>query len=287
MIIMIIILILILLAAGESYRELHHFQVTVYPVPSGKLAGMKEEKRLVFLSDLHNCSYGEANQELLRAIREAGPDLILIGGDMLVRSDGNSFEHTVEFLSTLPDICEVYYANGNHEQKLKEQPEEFRQSYVEYKRRLTKAGIHFLENTSEEISWDNIKVRITGLEIPISGYDHFHAKKVSAEEVEERIGHSEEGTYQILLAHHPGYMEAYGQWGADLILSGHYHGGIVRIPGVGGVISPDFRPFPKYDGGIYEENGRTIVVSRGLGGHSIPVRLMNQPELIVLELKGR
>ena len=92
--------------------------------------------------------------------------------------------------------------------------------------------------------------------------------------------------YQILLAHHPGYMKEYLAYGADLILGGHYHGCVVQLPGIGGVISTNFTLFPKYSGGIYQEGEQTAVVSRGLGTHSVPLRLWNWPELIVLELSG-
>ena len=101
----------------ENIRELHGFKTTVYEIASPKLAGLQGKKRIVFLSDLHNYNYGEENEKLFQAIAGARPDLILIGGDMLVRKDGNSYEDTLRFLCRLPSICEVYYANGNHEQK--------------------------------------------------------------------------------------------------------------------------------------------------------------------------
>lgn len=283
--IVMIILILILLVVGENLRELHHFQVTTYQVKSWKLKGLKNPKKVVFLSDLHNCSYGKDNGELFAAIEGEHPDIILIGGDMIVRADGHSYEHTVEFLSKLPGICDVYCANGNHEQKLKECAEKYKQSYTDYKHKLMEAGIHFLENESEDIWWDDIRIKITGLEIPLSGYDRFRSKQIEKKEVEERIG-AADSAYQILMAHHPAYIGTYKKWGADLILSGHYHGGAVCIPGIGGVIAPDFRLFPRYSGGFYEENGAAIVVSKGLGTHSVPVRLFNPAELIVLEFDG-
>lgn len=280
--IVMMVLILLFLIIGENLRELHDFQVTTYQVKSGKLKGLKRSRKVLFLSDLHNCSYGKDNGELLGAMIREHPDLILIGGDMLVRADGCSYEQTVEFLSKLPGICQVYCANGNHEQKLKEYPEEYEQSYEDYKRRLVAAGIHLLENETAEVWWDDIKVKITGLEIPLSGYERFRAKRVEKKDVEERVGMAD-SAYQILMAHHPAYIETYKEWGADLILSGHYHGGVARIPGIGGVIAPDFRLFPKYSGGLYEEKGATIVVSNGIGTHSVPVRLFNPAELVVLK----
>ena len=131
-------------AVLEIVRELHSFKVTRYRVSSVKLAGLRSKRKIIFLSDLHNYCYGRDNEPLFRAIEKERPDLILIGGDMLLRSDGNNYSGTVRFLSGLTSICKVYCGNGNHEQKLKEQPWRFEQSYQEYKALLVKAGIHLL-----------------------------------------------------------------------------------------------------------------------------------------------
>lgn len=269
----------------EMIRELRDFRVTKYRICSQKLNGIKREKKIIFLSDLHNRMYGEENERLLESIRNQHPDLILIGGDMLVRKDGNFYDKTVHFLAKLPGICPVYCANGNHEQKLKELPDKYEQSYEEYKKALTASGIHMLENASETVKLDEVPVKLSGLEIPLGAYARFGKKELSLKEITDRIGeHGDD--YQILLAHHPGYMKEYLTYGADLILGGHYHGCLVQLPGIGGVISTNFTLFPKYSGGIYQEGEQTAVVSRGLGTHSVPLRLWNWPELIVLELSG-
>ena len=269
----------------EMIRELRDFRVTKYRICSQKLNGIKREKKIIFLSDLHNRMYGEENERLLESIRNQHPDLILIGGDMLVRKDGNSYDKTVHFLAKLPGICPVYCANGNHEQKLKELPDKYEQSYEEYKKALTASGIHMLENASETVKLDEVPVKLSGLEIPLGAYARFGKKELSLKEITDRIGaHGDD--YQILLAHHPGYMKEYLAYGADLILGGHYHGCVVQLPWIGGVISTNFTLFPKYSGGIYQEGEQTAVVSRGLGTHSVPLRLWNWPELIVLELSG-
>ena len=269
----------------ETARELRDFRVTKYRICSQKLNGIKREKKIIFLSDLHNRMYGEENERLLESIRNQHPDLILIGGDMLVRKDGNSYDKTVHFLAKLPGICPVYCANGNHEQKLKELPDKYEQSYEEYKKALTASGIHMLENASETVKLEEVPVKLSGLEIPLGAYARFGRKELSLKEITDRIGeHGDD--YQILLAHHPGYMKEYLAYGADLILGGHYHGCVVQLPGIGGVISTNFTLFPKYSGGIYQEGEQTAVVSRGLGTHSVPLRLWNWPELIVLELSG-
>lgn len=284
-IILIIVAVFIVYCLIEMIRELRDFRVTKYRICSQKLNGIKKEKKIIFLSDLHNRMYGEENERLLESIRNQHPDLILIGGDMLVRKDGNSYDKTVHFLAKLPGICPVYCANGNHEQKLKELPDKYEQSYEEYKKALTASGIHMLENASETVKLDEVPVKLSGLEIPLGAYARFGKKELSLKEITDRIGeHGDD--YQILLAHHPGYMKEYLAYGADLILGGHYHGCVVQLPWIGGVISTNFTLFPKYSGGIYPEGEQTAVVSRGLGTHSVPLRLWNWPELIVLELSG-
>ena len=284
-IILIIVAVFIVYCLIEMIRELRDFRVTKYRICSQKLNGIKREKKIIFLSDLHNRMYGEENERLLESIRNQHPDLILIGGDMLVRKDGNSYDKTVHYLAKLPGICPVYCANGNHEQKLKELPDKYEQSYEEYKKALTASGIHMLENASETVKLDEVPVKLSGLEIPLGAYARFGKKELSLKEITDRIGeHGDD--YQILLAHHPGYMKEYLAYGADLILGGHYHGCVVQLPWIGGVISTNFTLFPKYSGGIYQEGEQTAVVSRGLGTHSVPLRLWNWPELIVLELSG-
>lgn len=272
-----------LLAVLEIARELRSFRTTRYTVSSAKLSGLKGRKKIVFLSDLHNYCYGRDNEKLFEEIKKENPDLILIGGDMLLRSDGNDYGGTVRFLSRLPKLCSVYYANGNHEQKLKECPKKYEQSYEEYKKELMQAGIHFLENASEELKWGDCVIRITGLEIPLKWYERFQKNRLCVREIEEQIGESKD-VYEILLAHHPAYAERYQEWGADLTLCGHYHGGVVGIPGSGGVIAPDFTLFPRYSGGCYRVQDAAVVVSRGLGTHSVPVRLLNPAEIVVIEL---
>ena len=150
---------------------------------------------------------------------------------------------------------------------------------------MEKDGVHFLENDSAEIILNGQTVTVTGLEIPMDCYARPARKELTAGEIQRRIGKvKKEKGYQILLAHNPLFMQRYMEWGADLVLSGHLHGGIVRIPWIGGVIAPSFQLFPKYSGGIYREGEQTVVVSRGLGTHTVNIRLFNPAEMVVLLL---
>ena len=292
--ILIVPAVLAVLLIAEIWRELHSFKVTRYTVESGKLPETGGGLRIVFLSDLHNREYGKENERLYQAVRAEHPDLILIGGDMLVGKDGVSYEPARRFVRKLPGICPVYYANGNHEQRMKEEPEYYSDSYAEYKAALEQSGVHFLENESKVISAGGIYVELCALELPLVTYRKLRKSPVTPEEIAQLTGRTvrkpeqkSELPYCILLAHNPAYMDAYKAWGADLILSGHLHGGIVRIPFLGGVISPQAFLFPKYSGELTTEGGQAVIVSRGLGTHTIHLRLFNTPELVSVTLKPR
>lgn len=280
----------------ESIREQWNFNVTKYQICTSKINPHMKPKRMIFLSDLHNHEYGQNNIRLLQAVKAACPDLILIGGDMLVGKRGRSAKAALQFVSQLPKIAPVYYANGNHEQRMKENPEKYERVYERYREILQNAGVHFLENDSLELHLDEFHVRLTGLELPMETYEKFKYSHVRKEDIVLQVGEiwkemvdsaeEEESVYEILLAHNPTYYSAYKEWGADLVLSGHLHGGIARIPGWRGVITPQAFLFPKYSGEMTEEDGQTIIVSKGLGTHTINFRLFNIPEMVVLEFIG-
>ena len=276
--------VLIIICIIEWLREIFSFQIIHYHIKSNKLDDLGRERKVLFLTDLHNNSYGKENQRLLDAVRRQNPDLILIGGDMLVGLAKASTKVAEDFVMRLTKICPVYYANGNHEQRMKLYPETYGTKYQDYKEVLVNAGVHFLENEYADLQWDEFPVRIYGLEIPREGYKKFYKTTLSAETINHCIGPSQGDRYQILLAHNPAHMDAYLKWGADLILSGHLHGGIVRLPKLGGVITPQFRLFPKYSGELTVKDGKSIVVSKGLGMHTIKVRFLNSAELIVLHM---
>lgn len=271
----------------EIIREISTFKVTHYEIISKKLNKNMKEKKIVFISDLHNYSYGKGNGKLIRAIEQENPDIILSAGDLLVGKKNKSSKPAEKFVESLAKRFSIYCGNGNHEQRMKEETVVYGKQYEEYRESLIKSGANLLENDSVLCEWEGKNVRISGLEIPLSYYRKFSRKKLSLEEIESCLGKADKDTFEILLAHNPVHAEVYAEWGADLILSGHLHGGIVRIPFLGGIITPQMRFFPKYSGGLYEIGEKSIVVSKGLGIHSIPIRLFNEAEVIVLHIKGK
>lgn len=284
---LILIGVIIILCVAEWMREIFTFKITHYDIVSEKLNKLTKEKRIVFLTDLHNNSYGTNNEKLLASVREQNPDLILVGGDMLVGKPEASTKVAEDLVKKLTEISPVYYANGNHEQRMKIYPERFGIKYQEYKTSVEQSGVQFLENEHIDLMFDSCPIQIHGLEIPREGYKKFRKTNVFLEQIEERIGKADSSKYQILLAHNPIYADTYLEWGADLVLSGHLHGGIVRLPGLGGMITPQFRLLPKYSGELTVKNGKSVVVSKGLGTHTIKIRFLNPAELIVLHLKGK
>lgn len=261
----------------EIYRELHSFRVTHYEVPEGKWKGEKSGT-IVFLSDLHNHVYGKENRKLLEVIRRENPVMILIGGDMLVGKKGVSFYVAETFVKELCEIAPVFHACGNHEQRMKEK--ERNNIFIEYKRQCISSGVRFLENDSEYVQIGENSIRISGLELPMESYEKFKNHKIYKEDVKARIGEKDRERIDILLAHNPEYTDAYLGWGAELTLCGHLHGGLICMPNGKSVITPQFHLFPRFSGEMTRMDQQTVIVSRGLGTHTVNVRLFNRAEVI-------
>ncbi len=271
-------------AALEIWRELHEFIIRRYRIRLPYKTSGGEEVKLIFLSDLHGKQYGEDNIKLTAAIADEKPDYILIGGDLLTRKKEFTDSTAVSLLEKLAKICPVYLANGNHEQKMRMNPEEYKDRYGQYIEKVRRLGIHVLENETEQFTMKGIPAAVSGLEIPLGCYAHFRTRELKLSDISDRLGKSIEGRYRILLAHSPVYFDTYVKWGADLTLSGHLHGGIIGIPKLGGLITPQIELFPKYSCGICRKGKKTGVVSRGLGTHTVNIRLFNPAELVVVTL---
>lgn len=261
--------------------DTNRFVIKKYTFHSDKL---KKNCRIIFLSDLHNKEYGAGNERLLQAIEELSPDLLLVGGDMLTAKPGASFQKAVAFLLKCGEKYPVYYALGNHEYRMKIYPENYDTMYHDYMESFAKSGFCFLDN--ESLFLPEYGVRLTGLTLDREYYRRFAKRKLKEGYLQETLGKADRDSYQIMLAHNPEFFPNYAAWGPDLVLAGHVHGGVARIPGSKGIISPSMLPFPHYDGGLFEEHGSRMVISRGLGMHTIPVRLFNPGELVVIELKA-
>lgn len=245
---------------------------------------IKKPVKAVVVADLHNKRYGKENNILLAAIREQKPDVILIAGDILTAQPGKTMEPAIHFLRELAREFPVYYGNGNHEHRLKLYPRTYGDMAGEYGQALEDMGIGPLVNSHVDLA--ECGITVYGAEIARNYYKRFKQTSMDKEYMGQLLGMPDNSRYTVLLAHNPDFFPEYAQWGADLTVAGHVHGGVVRIPFLGrGVISPGLRLFPKYDGGIFREGEAVMLLSRGLGMHTIPVRLFNPGELWVVDFK--
>ncbi|MBR4513414.1 MAG: metallophosphoesterase [Lachnospiraceae bacterium] len=255
----------------KSSFECDSFVVTRYTVKTDK--DIKSPLKIVAFADLHNVVFGEDNSDLLKAVEGESPDLIILAGDMITLNEAENNLKTAATIEKLSQIAPVYYGIGNHEMR-----------YRDLGKYMNIAGerVHFLRD--EKLEKADTGLVLYGLDLDRSYYTRFHSKPLSAEELAGRLGFKESEKYNILIAHNPEYFDAYAGWGADLVLSGHIHGGIVRLPGLGGMISPRLKPFPKYDYGRYEKGRTVMLLTNGLGTHLIPLRVFNKPEIMSITL---
>lgn len=242
--------------------------------------------RIVLIGDLHNRVFGEGNNKLVKTIVEQFPDMVFSVGDLTVCKPGKetNLDVGMSLLKRLSCECPVYCINGNHEFRTKIYPETYKGVYAKMTSDFRKMGIHLLEDQCEMLDIKGARLAVHGFELPMNYYKKRGTDFISAEEIREHLGEPLEGRFNILLAHNPVYFESYALWGADLSLGGHLHGGAVRLPFIGGVISPQIKLFPKYDCGMYQKYGRKMVVTAGLGTHSFAFRINNPAEVTMLEL---
>lgn len=139
-----------------------------------------------------------------------------------------------------------------------------------------------LENSSSSLEIKGEQVQITGLALPEEYYQKGKKIQLSLKTMNRLAEKASKERFHILLAHTPRYGDTYLDWGGDLILAGHYHGGMMRLPILGGVISPDFKLFPKYCRGDFHRQDRHLIVSAGLGEHTLPIRIFNPRELVLI-----
>lgn len=247
------------------------------------LSGLSKECRFVLLSDLHNKVYGTKNDKVIEAIRRINPDFIVLAGDLVTSQLREDMTPGIELLRTLRQDYRIYYGLGNHESKMRQKPDQFGDKYDRLIRAVSGKNVSVLKNEAAFLPEYNLK--ITGLDLDLDYFAHFKIQKMKPGYLQETLPECEKEKCNILIAHNPDYFEEYAQWGADLVLSGHVHGGIMRLPLLGGVIAPSYKIFPKYDGGVFQTGSAVMLLGRGMGSHTIPLRIFNPAELYDVRLK--
>ena len=233
--------------------------------------------KILFLSDLHNRNI---YNKLILIINSEKPDIIICGGDM-VNEGLNGINNFMDSVS-LFNKYKTYYTFGNHEEIINESNYIEYQEYINY---LNKTNIVLLNNKSEYLS-KNIK--LIGLNPNLEYYRRFRREGLNKEIINNYTGDLNKNNFNILIAHNPLEFNSYIDYGVDLVLCGHVHGGVLKLPFFGAVLSPDFTLFPKYYEGIYKKGKTTMIVSRGIGfSTKLPFRIFDKPEIVIINLKNK
>ena len=242
-------------------------EITTIEVEDSKIPKLFDNFSIIQISDLHDAEFGENQKNLIERVKEIDPDIIVITGDFIDFSRYN-IKNSSNFISGVSDSYNVYYVPGNHEAALKSRYEEVRDN-------LQKAGATVLDNENYKICKDNKCINLIGVQDIsfIENKDENILKNTISELKDESL-------YNILLSHRPNLWETYEKAGMDLVLSGHAHGGQIRLPFTNGLYAPDQGVFPQYTSGANKFGNTLVVISRGLGNSRFPFRVNNRPEIV-------
>lgn len=251
-----------------AWRENNIIVVSYHKLESSKVSS---KLRLLHVSDLHNKWFGVGQKRILDKIKQLSPDLFCITGDLV---DGKKNAAAKAFISELVQIAPVFYVTGNHEYMAG--------NFEELRQCLNDRNVQILLNTCQELSEEQPKIVMYGIDDP---YNRL-TEKANEEYVRKLLDsfQLDSSNYNVLLSHRPELFHLYSEYGFDLVLCGHAHGGQVRIPGIGGVIAPNQGLLPRYTEGLHRQGSTHEIISRGLGNSVIPLRINNLPELIMIEL---
>lgn len=270
-------------------------EVSEYIYKSKKLPSSFDKKRILHISDLHAKTFGGNNERLKNLIDSQHPDVVFFTGDV-VDGDGDDYSHALDIMKYLSDRYKTFYIIGNHEQKalIKKHKEKYKDyfskiyaldfTYLNNRSVLLNSNFDIVDSSSDDT------MRIYGFIPPFSSYRYMFSKgevtKINRDFITSRIGEVDRESFNVLMAHNALDFEHFSNWGADLIFSGHVHGGLIRLPIVGGILSPDRRFFPKYSYGRYDRKNSTMFVSKGLGGSKIGIRFRCKPEISIILLES-
>ena len=268
------LIILALIAAAAAFlikdsRE--DLEISRYEVASQKLPESFDGFKIVQLSDLHGAEFGEDGMELVDKVGSLEPDMIALTGDFV--TDEGDLAAVEKLAGRLTELCPVYFVSGNHE---------FGSGLaVKVRNILERAGVKYLSNEYLTINRGDDEILLGGVEDPLA-----YADMLSPDELAQKMNDAAPDAFKILLGHRNYWMTEYPELPVDLIFCGHAHGGLIRIPGVGGLIGTDRRLFPDFDAGQFNNGRYTLIVSRGLG-NSVPIpRIFNRPEIVCVELSS-
>ena len=266
-------------AIPAIYRGMSCPQVSRYRIGSPLLPKRFDGMKIVHLSDLHNKVFGRNNAPLIKPIAKEKPDIIVMTGDM-ISHDAPNTDKFIGLVKHLAEIAPVYYVNGNHE--LSDIGDDELERITDI---LEGYGAVCIDNESVDMVRGRSRVRLCGLCYTAEFYRGVREykrgwKAFMLADMINFLGIKEPDVFTILLAHNPLDFDVHAEWGADLSLGGHVHGGLVRLPLIRGIFSPERRLLPKYKEGVYRIGNSFLIASRGLGRF----RIHNPPEIVSVVL---
>ena len=251
-------------------------ELNSYTIRSAKIPEKFSGFRIAQVSDLHNAQMGKNNQKLIQMLHSANPDVIVITGD-IVDVHKTDLDVALDFAAQAVSIAPCYYVTGNNEAYLEE--------YSQLEEGLSQIGVTALNDTAQSIKQNDAQILLIGVNDPAfrTDYVHYYDEDVMRSAL-DAISCNED-SFRLLLSHRPELFSIYEEYGFDLVLSGHVHGGQFRLPFIGGVYGPHQGFLPEFDAGLYSSNNTSMIVSRGIGNSRFPLRFNNRPEVILIELK--
>ena len=276
-IIILISIILLFLISLYLYYENNYLQVSFYTIESNKIPKEFDGFKITQISDFHNTKSQKLTNDLVKEIKNSKPDIIVLTGD-LIDSYKLNINIAISFVKKINNIAPIYYVTGNHEARI--------ESYEELKDKLEENKVIILDGKLEIIKKDNGEINLIGIDDPSFNFNTYRDDSTIIQDSLGSIQY-DKNNFNILLSHRPELIETYAKNNFDLVLSGHAHGGQIRIPFIGGLIAPNQGLFPNYTSGIYEMDKTKMIVSRGIGNSILPFRVNNRPELVVIELKNK
>ena len=268
-----------LLLAGNAWANARVWNARV-EIRDEKIPAAFDGFVLCQVSDVHNEARGEGNAALLRALREAAPDLICITGDFL-DSRRTDLDFALELAGQLAEIAPAVYATGNHEAR--------RMDLSALEAGLAARGVRVLRDGWTPLARGGEEIALIGLDDPgfAAGEDWTLSEGLDQTQARLSALLAQAGDrFSLVLSHRPELLPAYADAGADLVLSGHAHGGQVRLPGIGGLFAPGQGILPRLTSGVYARGETRLVVSRGLGNSAFPLRVFNPPEIVTVTLRA-
>ncbi|PFS67876.1 phosphoesterase [Bacillus cereus] len=272
------IILLIVTLIGMSiflYVQNNLISITEVKITSSKIPSSFKGFKILQLSDLHNKKFGDNQETLIQKVKGENPDIIVITGDL---NDSKSYdaEVSMELIRELVKEYPIYFVTGNHEK--------WSGKYNDLEKELKKHHVTVLRNEHITIQKEEQKINLLGIDDPEFVTGNRHEENVVKDEISKAKFEMQPDTFNILLSHRPEFLTEYANEKIDLVLSGHAHGGQIRLPFIGGLVAPNQGIFPTYTAGLYEKQNTSMVVSRGLGNSVIPQRIFNRPELVVVQL---